>query len=123
MKIHSKRNRIRTPLQDNILSLIAVISLILLTLAAVAGVLWMLIRFGVLTYDWNLFDPQTEETVQIGNADGIFDILRPISDETEDNSQNSAEVVRFSGSFSTLRTLLSDLQFPDHYQAQFETIL
>ena len=32
-------------------------------------------------------------------------------------------IIRFSGSFSTLRILLSDLQIPDNYQAQFETVL
>lgn len=124
MKNRDKRFRVHSPLQDNILSLIAIISLIALTLAAVGAVLWMLTRTGLLSYDPNLFDGQTEQTTPLYEDDGIFEILRPISDDTDtDNRTEMPEIVRFSGSFSTLRALLSDLRIPDHYQARFETTL
>ncbi len=122
MKNSPKRFRVHSPLQDNILSLIAIVSLIVLTLAAVGAVLWMLTRTGVLPYDPNLFDGQSEQTAQLYADDGIFEILRPIAADT-DVGTDTPEIVRFSGSFSTLRTLLSDLQLPDNYQAQFETVL
>jgi len=124
MKKNSKRPLIRSPLQDNILSLSAIVSLIVLTLAAVSGILWMLTRMGIISFDQNLFDPLTTETTRIDHADGIFEILRPISDEEGiTGGGDTTEIIRFSGSFSTLRMLLSDLKIPDHYQAQFETVL
>ena len=122
MKNHSGRFRVRSPLQDNVLSLIAVVSLIVLTLTSVGAVLWMLNRTGVLSYDRNLFDGQTVQTTQLSDNDGIFEMLRPSAAETDSVTEPS-EIVRFSGSFSTLRTLLSDLQIPKDYQAQFEITL
>lgn len=124
MKYNDKRPFIRSPLQDNILSLTAIVSLIVLTLAAVSMVLWMLNRTGIISIDQNPFDAQTTETMHIDHADGIFEILRPISDEEGvPGGTDTPEIVRFSGSFSTLRALLSDLNIPDQYQAQFETVL
>ena len=41
MKRSPKPFRIRSPLQDNILSLTAIVTLIVLTLASVGGVLWL----------------------------------------------------------------------------------
>lgn len=124
MKKNSKRPFIRSPLQDNILSLTAIVSLMVLTLAAVSVVLWMLNRVGMISIDQNPFDAQTTETMHIDHADGIFEILRPISDEADvTGGMDSPDIVRFSGSFSTLRTLLSDLNIPDQYHAQFETVL
>ncbi len=122
MKNSTKHFRVRSPLQDNILSLIAIVSLIALTLAAVGLVLWMLIRTGVLSYDPNLFDGQTTQTAPSYADNAIFENLRPIP-ESAASEADTSDIIRFSGSFSTLRVLLSDLQIPDNYQAQFETIL
>ncbi len=122
MKNSPKRFRVHSPLQDNILSLIAIVSLIVLTLAAVGGVLWMLTRAGVLSYDPNLFDGQPVQTAPLNADDAVFENLRPSAD-TDIGEPDKSEIVRFSGSFSTLRTLLSDLQISDNYQAQFETTL
>lgn len=124
MKKNARRFRVRTPLQDNILSLLSIVSLLVLTIAAVGAVLWMLTRTGVLSYDPNLFDGQTEQTAPLHEDDSIFENLRPIIDASDTDSRADApEIIRFSGSFSTLRALLSDLQVPDHYQARFETTL
>ncbi len=120
----SKTHRIHSPLQDNVLSLTAIVSLIVLVLVSVSGVLWILVRTGVLSYDVSIFDPPTTETAAADDEDGIFDMLRPITESSDMASENDhPEIIRFSGSFSTLRSLLSDLQIPDHYQAQFETVL
>lgn len=117
----SRKFRVRAPLQDNILSLTAIVSMIVLTLAAVALVLWLLIRTGILTYDWTLFDPQTEQTECDPDVPSIYDVLRP---ETEDGTTpQDGSIVRFSGDFSTLRALLSDLDTPDSYIAVFDTAL
>lgn len=110
--------RVRSPLQDNILSLTAIVSLIVLTLSAVAGVLWLMTQTGMLSYDRSLFEQPTTETAAHADADGIFDMLRPHSDPSE-----SENIIRFSGSFSTIRALLSDLDVPDDYHAIFETTL
>ncbi|MBE6657562.1 MAG: hypothetical protein E7604_03865 [Ruminococcaceae bacterium] len=124
MRRNHKRHRVPSPLQDNILSLIAIVSLIVLTLAAVSGVLWMLIRTGMLSYEWGLFDPQTTDTVAFDDADGVFDALRPVPLTSDgENTADTAGIVRFSGSFSTLRKLLSDLNTADHYNALYETVL
>ncbi|MBR5871962.1 MAG: hypothetical protein IKZ09_13090 [Clostridia bacterium] len=120
MKHNRNRFRVRSPLHDNILSLTAIVSLILLTLAAVSAILWLLVRSGMLSYDWWRFDPPTEETVVYDQADGVFDALRPGSSATADQTN---EIVRFSGSFLTLRTLLSDMNAPDDYNALFETVI
>lgn len=78
----------------------------------------------MLSYEWGLFDPQTTETVTYDKEDGVFDALRPYSPDTDSTDTDSPpEIIRFSGSFSTLRALLSDLQIQDHYSALFETVL
>ena len=120
MKKGEKQFRVHTPLQDNILSLTAIVSLIVLTLIAVSGVLWLLVQTGVLSYDWWHFDPPTEESVTANPADGVFDALRPGSSANEDTAN---EIIRFSGSFFTLRALLADLDAPDSYNAVFETVI
>lgn len=120
MKKKSSGFRVRSPLQDNILSLSAILSLIALTLAAVAGVFWLLARAGVISPDWMMFDPQTEQTETAVVDGGLFDVLRPTEDEAPPPAQ---EIVRFSGSFSTLRALLSDLDTPDQYNTLFRTTL
>lgn len=122
MKNNPKRFRVPSPLQDNILSLIAIVSLIVLTLTAVGAVLWLLTGTGILSYDPTLFDGQPEQTTPLRENNGIFEVLRPTAESSEIGAAPS-EIVRFSGSFSTLRTLLSDLQIPKSYQAQFETTL
>ena len=120
MKLNRKF-RVRAPLQDNILSLTAIVSMIVLTLAAVALVLWLLVRTGILTYDWTLFDPQTSQTEDNPDVPSIYDVLRPEEDGGETPPDGS--IVRFSGDFSTLRALLSDLDTPDSYIAVFDTAL
>lgn len=119
MKRSPKPFRIRSPLQDNILSLTAIVTLIVLTLASVGGVLWLMNRVGLLSYDRSLFDPPTTEAAAHPGENGVFDMLRPGGSD----HGTAEKIIRFSGSFSTLRSLLSDLDIPDDYRASFETTL
>lgn len=123
MKNHKKRLRVHSPWLDNILSLTAIVSLIILTFAAVGGVLWMLLRTGILSGELWQFDPPTNETAVVIRDNGVFDALRPTSQNTDTAPDDTSGVVRFSGSFSTLRTLLSDIDAPDSYNALFETVI
>ena len=123
MKNLKSRFRVRSPWLDNVLSLTAIVSLIVLTFAAVGGVLWMLLRTGILSGELWQFDPPTEETEAPIRDNGVFDALRPTSRDSDSTGDDTSGIVRFSGSFSTLRALLSDIDAPDSYSALFETVI
>lgn len=123
MKKEKSRFRVHSPLHDNILSLTAILSLFVLTLAAVGGILWMMLRTGMISGDQWLFEPPTKETVVFNHDDGVFDALRPLTSEDQSSDEEAQRIIRFSGSFSTLRALLSDLDAPDCYNALFETVI
>ncbi|MBQ3064968.1 MAG: hypothetical protein IJC98_01890, partial [Clostridia bacterium] len=70
--------RVRSPLQDNLLSLCGILSLIILTFSMVCLVLWLISYTEIL--DISLFQMHTETTVQGDEtaAPSIYDSLRPV---------------------------------------------
>ncbi|MBQ8577959.1 MAG: hypothetical protein IJ449_08395 [Clostridia bacterium] len=109
--------RVRAPWQDNVLSLAAILSLLVLTLAAVVLVFRLLMWSGILSQE--IFTPENPaSTPQPSAADG-YDMLLP----AEDGGSDSASIIRFSGDFYVLRSLLSDDAVRDNYCAEYETVL
>lgn len=123
MKHAAKQNetnkgfRVRAPWQDNILSLTAILSLILLTLAAVVLVFWLFLRTGILSRD--IFTPMPEQTDTETEIPSVYDILLP----PEEGGGTDEDVVRFSGDFSVLKALLADADTADDILAEYETVL
>lgn len=117
---HNETNkgfRVRAPWQDNILSLTAILSLLLLTLAAVVLVFWLFLRTGILSRD--IFTQMPEQTDTEAEIPSVYDILLP----PEEGGGSDEDVVRFSGDFSVLKALLADADTTDNILAEYETVL
>ena len=112
--------RVRSPLQDNLLSLCGILSLIILTFSMVCLVLWLLSYTEIL--DISLFQMHTETIVQGDEtaAPSIYDALRPVESSEADAE---IEVTRFSGDFSVLRSMLDGVDVPQSYCIEVETVV
>ena len=110
-----KRYQVRVPWQDNVLSLTAILSLLALTLAAVGLVLFLLLRFGILSQ--GIFSPAPDTQTPDSDIPSVYDMLLPV----ESGGSASESIVRCSGDFSTLRSLLSDTIITDAYYAEYHT--
>lgn len=116
-----KKRQIPSALQDNVLSLIAILSVLALTLAVVFAMLWLLDRAEIVTFSDRFFPSETEDS---GDDDdktpSAHDILRAEA-ESEGEGAEDMEVTRFSGDFSTLYALLASSTPDLSYYAEYET--
>ncbi len=117
-KKHRKTFLVRAPWQDNVLSLAAILSLLLLTLMAVVCV-FRLLSFSGLLSRGILTQPPPEETMDT-DAPSVYDKLLSESGDVSDQREH---IVAFSGDFSVLRELLCDETTADDYYAEYETVL
>ncbi len=111
--------RVRAPWQDNVLSLAAILSLLLITLLAVFFVLRLLFSSGLFSRDI-LTQPPPDTAVDT-DAPSVYDKLLPDTASSDDTADGN--VIAFSGDFSVLRALLSDGETADNYVAEYETVL
>lgn len=117
MKDKQKR-QLPSALQDNILPLIAVISVLVLTLAVVFVMLWLLDRAEIVSLSDRFFPSETDSAGEgVESTPSAYDILRA---EAESGG-NASGVVRYSGDFSTLYALLENSEPDLSYYAEFET--
>ncbi len=114
--------RVRTPWQDNVLSLAAILSLLLLTLFAVVLVFRLLSMSGILSRD--IFTPPPDTAIDT-EAPSVYDKLLPETEAAAPNTDAFREdtYLAFSGDFAILRALLTDADIADHYFAEYETVL
>ena len=108
--------------QDNLLSLISIVSVLLLTFAVVALILWGLYRAELFSLPSELhlfFDPAETAAETEKPAPSVYDILRDAGAETDP----AIPVYRFSGDFSVLRTLLAQSKPRDAWYTETETVL
>ena len=108
--------------QDNLLSLISIVSVLLLTAAVVALILWGLYRAELFSLPAELhlfFDPAETAAETEKPAPSVYDILRDAGAETDP----AIPVYRFSGDFSVLRALLAQSRPRDAWYTETETVL
>ncbi len=114
--------RVRSALQDNLLSLISIILLLIGTLAVVFLLLWLLYKAELISTPFDLFHREPVETEMLPSSiQTEYDFLRDAalaSDPPDDDT-----IIRFSGSLNTLYTLLADEDPLREYYAEYETVL
>lgn len=111
--------RVRSDLQDNVLSLLSIVSVILGTLLVVFFMLWFLYKADILSIPLSgLFGKQGEETAEPYIEPSVIDFLKSAADGSEDPE---SPAVRFSGGFDTLYALLSEAIPADSYYMETET--
>ncbi len=118
---NTQKKQISSALQDNVLSLIAIFSVLALTLAVVFTMLWLLDRTEIASLSDRFFPAETKPSEgNENNTPSEYDILRAEA-EGEGDGSSATEITRYSGDFSTLYALLADGEPDLSYYAEYDT--